>query len=118
MSELITIKAEQLKWCPYGFEFLDGFHSAERVLSHLENGYVITYDNCSINASEVQVNAKDYEEAVVARIKEMLDGVVERIHKGEWGIRCDVRNGNNGIFYTPIACDPRPSIEKYEIEIK
>ena len=123
MSEIITIKAELLKWCPRKFPFIinNGIFHIMGVV-----GEVVEYTGCRIGVmkihfmEDVQVNAKDYEEACIARIKEMFDidelGLC-KIKKSSVGVDLVVGIGRYNTKYVQINCDPRPNEESYEIEL-
>jgi hypothetical protein len=125
MSKLITIPAEGLKWCPVGFEFIYGSFTLEygghypgRIMLGNSGGCLWTE---IVESVKVQVNAKEYEEACVERIKEMFKDIYT-IYKAD-GLVSVYASGINGEHYSgkllevPIKCDPRPHEETYEIEV-
>jgi len=136
MSKQVEIKAELLKWCPYRFEFelinslgiKYAFVGVDGDWIQMLDVYSAEYDFQTLLEEKVLVNAKDYEKAVIERIKEMIPDATMIIKRRE-GVFAMTRHyipeGNsNGEFvvstgrqYIDISCDPQPWEDRYNIEI-
>jgi len=120
MSKQVEIRAELLKWCPYGFEFT--FNGAGFILrAVLLNRVTCKYADSDLSemwstGNTVTVNAQDYEKAVIERIKEMLPKHLMLKHITK-------RYGSALVFYGDdkfihVLADPRPWEDEYTIEIE
>lgn len=126
VSKLVQIEAKDLKWCPYGFEFVDPDGEVRKLrnvhLAHIMNIHTaISIEEYSYNRlCKVQVNPEEYEKAVIERIKEMVDGNIWHIEKKygaisiKYGHKNEVLECNRDTF---VKADPRPWEEEYTIEI-
>ncbi len=125
MSELVEIKAEDLRWCHEYFSFrcedvsffLDGYDKDQK-LAYADHGNSVFEDGLV-----VEVNPLEYEKAVIERIKEMIHlalTMYKHIIKKELGhVYIEyLAYGGTWKVLTPIFADPRPWQEEYTIEIK
>ncbi len=120
MSEMITIKAELLKWCPWGFSFIQIEYKAEREFQCMSADGDYAYDlNSRLYdlCEEVQVNAKAYETACIERIKEMFDDCVCSVVKRSGQAYVNTDDYDSNTLHIPINCDPRPHEDNYTIEV-
>ncbi len=121
MSDKITIPAKLLKFAYSGFDFKyfedneeweDAFtyynnkpSVGELPVNSVESHF---FDDC-----QVEVDAKEYEDACIDRIKEMLRCDFDAIFKHKHGVFVHSKAGPN----VSIHCDPRPTTDEYEITI-
>ncbi|MCP5006673.1 MAG: hypothetical protein GY941_22430 [Planctomycetes bacterium] len=124
MSNLVTIPAEALRWCPIGFEiFLDGTrYLYERRLERKDGVHVCWCSNADYAGfyalDTVQVDSAKYEAAVVAVIREMmpLSKIVRKSSAAHHLCRLAVVDKVGGIV--SISADPRPWEDEYTIKIE
>jgi hypothetical protein len=142
MSKMITIPAASLKWCPCEFEFKRSANSIWDTFYLIDKDGDVSYFNgigFMPPEEEIQVIAKDYEEACVARLKEMYNNKHQKVVKvekrttGGWGGYCWVNIETAGTTTVldsgeewwvtssekrfSVNCDPRPHESEYEIEV-
>lgn len=126
-EELVEIKADLLKFCPYMFVF--EFNNTEFAFEYILNSHAFCryLYNDSVEkwstGNTVLVNSQDYERAVMAKIKEMIDFGRDTISSA----KVVKVNGSVHIEFVPshafklvilpINADPRPWEESYTIEI-
>lgn len=130
MSELVEIKAKLLKWCQIGFKFKSfglvnwwALGGCDGVSIWKLEETKMRYAGLSMSAT-VEVNPKEYEQAVIERIKEMLQVRLLCIKKTDLG-----KDGSIvGVLYREyssslthrinINCDPRPWESEYTINLQ
>lgn len=84
MGELVTVKAEALKWCPFGFGFTHPWNYRKYRLHEVREDkslFCRSIETEVLRFEEVQVDPREYEKAVIDNIEEMLDHKILRISK-------------------------------------
>lgn len=127
MSKLVKIKAEALKWANNRIKviFMDSevFH---KTISDNGSIYGSMYGGgavCVSPQNTVEVNPKEYEQAVIDRIKEMIP-TAEEISKDD-----DLFEGVNEVWvmfeglhkisrHVKVSADPRPWESEYTINLQ
>ena len=129
MSNLATMPAESLRWCPVGFVFTARVMGVpipvDLKLQGVIGEEVRAWD--SINGESIEplsvretvyLDSASYEAAVVAAIREMLPECTT-ICKTKWEMTA-LMSMNTGYFpaWIPISADPRPWENEYTIDLE
>ena len=120
MSNLVTIKAEQLKYLPLGFRF---YHvNCWLVSCGFGNGeHHAWYEGEPVEPfgmdEEVQVDPDAYRDAMV----DFLKGVfvdLRAIVKYGWIVWVNAFDTDGVITHVPVKIDPQPWLEEFTLEVE
>jgi hypothetical protein len=125
MSEMITIKAKLLKWCPYEFSVRFGRSDSSSIQLYVGMGGVWARfkngDGLLARGAIVDVNAKDYEKACIDSICEINDRKITYIKKDSRGVfahwKEKTRGGGTMSGTIKVKCDLRPHEDAYRVEV-
>jgi len=123
-QNLVEIKAEQLKWCRYGFEFyvLDAGEMLHDVLHYIHHKFGACSDNCDDYNTEysVYVDPRSYEKAVIDWIKEMFsrpEKIRKDMYQNIWVQEGFKKYGHPENSENSVLADPRPWESEYTINL-
>jgi len=124
-QNLIEIKAEQLKWCRYGFTFFvnEGDELREdRLFTVIQDEKrVSSFDDDFIDIDEtIHVDPIAYEKAVIDRIKEMIKRPIKirkDMYQNIWVEDGFKKYGHPENSEIRVLVDPRPWESEYTIEV-